>query len=80
MTPHALLLDKMFMSSLKDILCNSKYFYKSSVGKGYSKLNDEGINAVTVLVNLFGHEILEEQKNSLNERAMNMTMEVLSNP
>lgn len=56
---------------------NSRYYYSSSVGKGYSRWTDDGEAALKEFVTEMTHFITEADKAELDRRSKEMVMETL---
>lgn len=62
---------------LEEIVNNSRYYYYSSVGMGYSKLTDEGAAAVVEFMGLVAYKIREAENQDLDRRAKQQVLETL---
>lgn len=62
---------------LMEMLHNRNMFYKSSVGKDYSHLTDEGKAAVAEYINLMAWKMIEAEDADLDRRAKEMVLKEL---
>ena len=62
---------------LMEIMNNRQYFYKSSVGQGYSHFTEEGEKALVEYMNLVSWKMIEAENNELNARSKEMVMKTL---
>jgi hypothetical protein len=57
-----------------EIMNNRQYYYKSSVGQGYSYFTEEGEKALVEYMNLVSWKMIEAENNELNARSKEMVM------
>jgi hypothetical protein len=57
-----------------EIMNNRQYYYKSSVGQGYSYFTEEGEKALVEYMNLVSWKMIESENNELNARSKEMVM------
>lgn len=62
---------------LLEILNNSRYYYHSSVGAGYSHLTEAGQQAVVEYMNMIAWKIKEAENAELDQRAKKQVLEGL---
>jgi hypothetical protein len=62
---------------MEELLNNSRYYYHSSVGAGYSHLTDEGKDAVVEFMNLMAWKIKEANEDDLDRRAKQQVLDQL---
>ena len=62
---------------MEELLNNSRYYYHSSVGAGYSHLTDEGKDAVVEFMNLMAWKIKEAIEDDLDRRAKQQVLDQL---
>lgn len=62
---------------LEEIINNPNYYYKSSVGLGYSKFNDEGKIALMEFMDLMAYKITEAENSDLDRRAKQQVVDQL---
>jgi hypothetical protein len=62
---------------LMELINNSKYFYKSSVGKDYSHLTDAGKEAVQQFVDMMAWKMIEAENANLDARAKAQVLDAL---
>jgi hypothetical protein len=62
---------------LSEIMNNRQYFYKSSVGQGYSHFTEEGEKALVEYMNLVSWKMIEAENNELNARSKEIVMKTL---
>jgi hypothetical protein len=69
---------KEFMyGGFSEIMNNRQYFYKSSVGHGYSYFTEEGEKALVEYMNLVSWKMIEAENNELNARSKEIVMKTL---
>ncbi len=76
---------KMKKSAIKDLcyggmlelLNNRNYYYKSSVGKDYSHLTDEGKQAVVEFMDMIAWKMIEAEDSDLDHRAKQQVLDQL---
>jgi hypothetical protein len=59
---------------LSEIMNNRQYFYKSTVGQGYSHFTEEGEKALVEYLNLVSWKMIEAENNELNARSKEMVI------
>ena len=62
---------------VEEILNNSRYYYHSSVGAGYSHLTDDGKAAVIEYMDLMAWKIKEANEADLDQRAKKQVLDQL---
>lgn len=62
---------------LEEILNNRSYYYHSSVGANYSRLTDNGKEAVIEFIDLMSYKIIEANEADLNHRAKEQVLKEL---
>lgn len=62
---------------IEEILNNPNYYYKSSVGFGYSKFNEQGKIALLEFMDLMAYKISEAENSDLDRRAKQQVMDQL---
>ena len=62
---------------LEEILNNSRYYYHSSVGAGYSHLTDAGKEAITEFMDMVAWKIKEASEADLDKRAKQQVLDQL---
>jgi hypothetical protein len=62
---------------LSEIMNNRQYFYKSSVGQGYSHFTEEGEKALVEYMNLVSWKMIEAENTELNARSKEIVMKTL---
>lgn len=62
---------------MEELLNNSRYYYHSSVGAGYSHLTEEGKEAVLEFMNLMAWKIKEANEADLDRRAKEQVIKEL---
>lgn len=60
-----------------ELLGNRNYYYRSSVGKDYSHLTEEGKEAMSAFVDLLAWKMLEAEDADLNNRAKKQVLDQL---
>lgn len=68
---------ELLYGGIGELMKNRRYYYQSSVGKGYSHWTDEGHIALNEFVSEIAHFIVESDKQELDRRAKEMVMETL---
>ena len=67
------LFKKQIYAGLHEILIDKKYFYESIVGDNYSKLTEEGEQALIEYINMVGPQMLKKHVEELESMAKSMT-------
>lgn len=67
----------LIYGGLEEILNNSRYYYHSSVGAGYSHLTEEGKIAVTEYMDLMAWKVKEANEVDLDRRAKKQVIDQL---
>ena len=62
---------------LQEIMNNSSYFYRSSVGKDYSHLTERGKEAVVEYMGLMAYKIWQAEQEDLDRRAKEQVLKEL---
>jgi hypothetical protein len=62
---------------LMELINNNKYYYKSSVGKDYSRFTDAGKQAVIEYIDLMAWKMIEAENADLEHRAKEQVMNAL---
>jgi hypothetical protein len=62
---------------LEEIINNPNYYYKSTVGLGYSKFNEEGKIAILEFMDLMAYKITEAESADLDLRAKKQVIDQL---
>ncbi len=62
---------------LQEIMNNSNYFYRSSVGKDYSHLTERGKEAVVEYMDLMAWKIWQAEQEDLDRRAKEQVLKEL---
>lgn len=62
---------------LQEIMNNSSYFYRSSVGKDYSHLTERGKEAVVEYMDLMAYKIWQAEQEDLDRRAKEQVLKEL---
>ena len=70
--------EKVIYSTLKMIVEDSHYFYRSSVDSRYSKLTSSGEEFIIKIFNEFLPLLQEVEQHELEERARDLTLTILS--
>lgn len=65
---------------LMELINNSKYYYHSSVGSGYSHLTDDGKDAVIEFMNVVAWKMREAESADLDYRAKQAVLAELKKP
>ena len=60
-----------------ELLNNRAYYYKSSVGKDYSYLTEDGKTAVVEFMNMIAWKMLEAENAELDKRAKQQVLDQL---
>ena len=60
-----------------ELLNNRNYYYKSSVGKDYSHLTDEGKQAVVEFMDMIAWKMIEAEDSDLDHRAKQQVLDQL---
>ena len=68
---------ELLYGGISELMHNKTYYYKSSVGRGYSKWTDEGEKALNEFVSEIANFIIEADKEELDRRAKEMVMDTL---
>ena len=68
---------ELMYGGLKEIMNNSKYYYKSSVGKNYSSFTSTGVDVVKEFVTDIAGYIIEAENAELDQRAKDMVIKEL---
>ena len=61
-----------------EILHNSRFYYRSSIGVQYSHFTDEGVTAMIEYMKLITSKMLEAEEEELNKRAKQMVLKTLN--
>jgi len=67
----------LIYGGLEEILNNSRYYYHSTVGAGYSHLTEEGKIAVTEYMDLMAWKVKEANEADLDRRAKKQVIDQL---
>ena len=62
---------------LQEILNNSKYFYRSSVGSNYCHLTEDGKEAIVEFMDLMAYKIWQAEQEDLDKRAKEQVIKEL---
>ena len=62
---------------LMEIMNNRQYFYKSTVGQGYSYFTEEGEKALVEYMNFVSWKMIEAENDELNARSKEIVMKTL---
>ncbi len=62
---------------LEELITNNKYYYRSSVGRDYSHLTDQGKEAVAEFMDIMAWKIHEANNADLERRAKEQVMNAL---
>jgi hypothetical protein len=62
---------------LLELINNSRYYYHSAVGSGYSHLTDEGKDAVIEFMNVVAWKMKEAENTDLDVRAKRQVLDAL---
>lgn len=62
---------------LMELINNSRYYYKSSVGKDYSHFTDAGKQAVTEYIEIMAWQMLQAHEADLERRAKDQVLNAL---
>jgi hypothetical protein len=69
---------KDFMyGGITEIMNNRQYFYKSTIGQGYSHFTEEGEKALVEYMNLVSWKMIEAENNELNARSKEIVLKTL---
>ena len=68
---------ELMYGGVNELMQNSKFYYRSSVGRGYSKWTDEGQEALTEFISEIAHMISEAQEQDLDQRAKELVVNEL---
>jgi len=67
----------LIYGGLEEILNNNRYYYHSTVGRDYSRLTEDGKEAVVEFMNLMAWKIREAEDVDLDRRAKQQVMDSL---
>jgi hypothetical protein len=67
----------LIYGGLSEIMNNRQYFYKSTVGQGYSHFTEEGGKALIEYMNLVSWKMIEAENTELNARSKEIVMKTL---
>ncbi len=70
-------IQSLVYGGLTELIKNDRYYYRSSVGAGYSHFTDNGQKALIEYMNMVAFEIHKAEEESLNNRAKQMVIEEL---
>ena len=59
---------------VSELMNNSRYYYKSSVGRGYSRWTEQGQEALLNFMSEITHNIVECENKELDKRAKDMVL------
>ena len=62
---------------MMELLSNSRYYYRSGVGAGYSHLTEDGKDAVIEFVDMIAWKMLEAEDRELDTRAKQQVLDQL---
>ena len=68
---------ELIYGGICELMQNNRYYYRSSVGKGYSKWTDQGQEALNEFVGELSHLITESESQALDQRAKQLVLEEL---
>lgn len=68
---------EIMYGSIKELMNNRRYFYKSSVGKEYCHFTEQGKEAVQSFIIDVSKYISEAEERELDQRAKDMVMKEL---
>lgn len=68
---------ELMYGGLKEIMSNSRYYYKSSIGKEYSSFTSTGKEVVQEFITELAGHIVEAENAELDQRAKDMVMREL---
>lgn len=69
--------EKLLIGSVKELLQDPKYFYRSSVGPEYCHLTDEGKEVILETINLLGSRLLTAVDKEDIERSKQLVLNEL---
>jgi hypothetical protein len=67
----------LIYGGVEEILNNSRYYYHSSVGAGYSRLTEEGKLAMIEYMDLMAWKVREAGEQDLERRAKHQVLKAL---
>lgn len=68
---------ELMYGGLKEIMNNSRYYYRSSIGKEYSSFTDAGKEVLQEFVADLASYITQAEEKELDQRAKDMVMKEL---
>lgn len=68
---------ELMYGGIKEIMNNSRYYYRSSIGKEYSNFTDAGKEVVNEFVQDLAGYITKAEEVELDQRAKNMVLKEL---
>ncbi len=70
-------IQSLVYGGLMELINNNRYYYRSSVGAGYSHFTEPGKEALLEYMNMVAWEMSRAEEESLNNRAKQMVIEEL---
>jgi hypothetical protein len=67
----------LIYGGLEELLNNNRYYYKSSVGRDYSRFTDEGIEALVEFMDLMAFQVRKAEEADLEVRAKQQVISAL---
>ena len=67
----------LIYGGVEEILNNSRYYYHSSVGASYSRLTEEGKQAMVEYMDLMAWKVREAHEQDLERRAKHQVLKAL---
>lgn len=74
---NKLAIKELMYGGVNELMQNNRFYYRSSVGRGYSKWTDEGQEALTEFVSEIAHMISEAEAQDLDQRAKQLVIKEL---
>jgi hypothetical protein len=68
---------ELMYGGINELMQNNRYYYRSSVGRGYSKWTEHGEQALKEFVSEISHLINEAEEQALDQRAKQLVIEEL---
>jgi hypothetical protein len=70
-------LDKQVYAGLMEILRDKQYYYRGSISPEYSRIEDDGKQAILEFITIMAPHMLKHEEHELNERSKKLMMDVL---
>lgn len=68
----------LIFGGLNELIQNKEYYYRSSLGPGYSHWTDAGEKVMTGFMTIMAFHISESESESLDEKAKELVMDGLT--